>query len=69
MEHRSSVSSSFYVEELSVSEESIRRQSFSVTDIFGQTFEIQDRRGLGPPGGFDTRSPQVLGIFILVTNL
>lgn len=43
----------FYIEEPDVTEESVRRYSFSVTDIFGQTFKIEDRPGLGPPGALD----------------
>jgi hypothetical protein len=43
----------FYIEEPEVTEDSVRRYSFTVTDIFGQTFKIEDRRGLAPPGALD----------------
>jgi mannose-6-phosphate isomerase-like protein (cupin superfamily) len=43
----------FYIEEPDVSEDSITRYRFSVTDIFGQTFDIEDRRGLARPGALD----------------
>jgi hypothetical protein len=43
----------FYLEERAVSEESVTAYRFSVTDVFGQRFAINDRRGAANPGGFD----------------
>jgi hypothetical protein len=43
----------FYLEESAVDEASVTAHRFSVTDVFGQRFPIDDRRGAESPGGFD----------------
>jgi hypothetical protein len=43
----------FYVEERGVSEASVTDYRFSVTDVFGRRFPIDDRRNAANPGGFD----------------
>jgi hypothetical protein len=43
----------YYVEERGLSEQSISVYRFSVQDVFGQRFEMDDRRDVPNPGGFD----------------